>query len=111
LREGGEEVVGGMYCAGWVKKGPTGVIANTMADAFATAEAIAEDWLSDNRPFLQGEGDGWEGIREEAERRGCRRVSWEDWKKIDGVERERGRVLGKEREKFRRVEDMLDVLD
>ncbi|EFX04174.1 NADPH-adrenodoxin reductase [Grosmannia clavigera kw1407] len=34
----------GLYCAGWVKRGPTGVIASTMEDAFATADAIVHDW-------------------------------------------------------------------
>ncbi|KAK3901931.1 hypothetical protein C8A05DRAFT_34360, partial [Staphylotrichum tortipilum] len=28
----------GLYCAGWVKRGPTGVIASTMEDAFGTAD-------------------------------------------------------------------------
>lgn len=104
--------VPGMYCAGWVKRGPTGVIASTMADAFTTADAIAVDWHS-RIPlhFLKGGGPGWEGLREEAERRGCRRVSWEDWMRIDKEERRRGREMGKERLKFRRVEDMLAMLD
>lgn len=38
--------VPGVYCAGWVKRGPTGVIASTMTDAFITGDAIAADWLS-----------------------------------------------------------------
>lgn len=107
------EQLPGMYCAGWVKKGPTGVIAGTMQDAFSTADAIAEDWYS-HRPFINGakggSGLGWDGIKEEALNRGCQRVSWEDWKKIDAVEKERGRLKGKEREKFTRTEDMLAVL-
>lgn len=106
--------VPGMYCAGWVKRGPTGVIASTMQDAFSTADAIAEDWHS-HAPFLNankgGSGLGWDGVKEEAERRGCRRVSWQDWQKIDAVEKRIGQEKGKEREKFTRIEDMLAVLD
>lgn len=103
----------GIYCAGWVKRGPTGVIASTMEDAFSTADSIAMDWYNEEVSFLQGEREkrGWDGVKGEAERKGCRTVSWEDWKKIDAVEREKGKVKGKEREKFRRVEDMLAVLD
>ena len=108
------EHIPGMYCAGWVKRGPTGVIASTMQDAFATADAITEDWYG-HVPFLNLEGDGtglgWEGVKGEAEQRGCRRVSWQDWKKIDAVEKGRGQSKGKEREKFTRIEDMLSVLD
>ncbi|SPQ20054.1 f60c93fc-b821-42c2-93ce-2ad24f685711 [Thermothielavioides terrestris] len=55
----------GLYCAGWVKRGPTGVIASTMEDAFATADAIAEDWAggAGHARFLNGGGAvaGWEG--------------------------------------------------
>jgi adrenodoxin-NADP+ reductase len=103
----------GMYCAGWVKRGPTGVIASTMQDAFATADAIAEDWYS-HAPFLNangGSGLGWDGLKDEAERRGCRRVSWQDWQKIDAVEKKNGQLKGKEREKFTKIDDMLAVLD
>ncbi|KAL9622750.1 MAG: hypothetical protein Q9160_002868 [Pyrenula sp. 1 TL-2023] len=118
--DGSVKPLPGLYCAGWVKRGPTGVIASTMEDAFATAEAIAADWRDgDNAAaFLGGEGDaekkaGWEGVEQEVKRLGLRvrRVSWEDWKKIDRAERERGRGRGKEREKFGSVEEMLKVLD
>lgn len=104
----------GMYCAGWVKRGPTGVIASTMSDAFATAESIAEDWVG-KKEFLNSTRDdtrdGWAGLEEEAKTRGLRRVSWDDWKKIDEVERANGTKNGKEREKFTRIGDMLAVLD
>ncbi|PVH82715.1 mitochondrial putative NADPH:adrenodoxin oxidoreductase [Cadophora sp. DSE1049] len=103
----------GMYCAGWVKRGPTGVIASTMDDAFSTADSIAMDWYG-KVPFLNAEGGdslGWDGVKDEAEKQGCRRVSWEDWKKIDRVERSEGQKSGKAREKFTKVEDMLAVLD
>ncbi|KAF4636405.1 hypothetical protein G7Y89_g1689 [Cudoniella acicularis] len=110
---GGGAQIPGFYCAGWVKRGPTGVIASTMDDAFSTADSIAEDWYA-KVPFInQGHKSclGWEGIKEEAREKNCRRVTWEDWKKIDKVEKERGQENGKEREKFTRVEDMLAVLD
>ncbi|KAE9363725.1 NADPH:adrenodoxin oxidoreductase-like protein [Stipitochalara longipes BDJ] len=107
------KVIPGMYCAGWVKRGPTGVIASTMDDAFSTAESIRMDWHG-HLPFLnegKGSGLGWEGVKEEAENRSCRRVSWKDWKKIDAVEKSTGQKKGKEREKFTKVEDMLAVLE
>jgi adrenodoxin-NADP+ reductase len=107
--------VPGMYCAGWVKRGPTGVIASTMADAFSTADVIAEDWLS-HVPFIKGSSGesqkhGWEGLKEEAKKRGLRRVTWQDWKKIDQAERSKGKAIGKEREKFTGISDMLAVVD
>jgi adrenodoxin-NADP+ reductase len=123
----GSRHVPGMYCAGWVKRGPTGVIASTMTDAFQTAEIIAEDWIA-GAPFIgvgDGEGlegkrvetvgkrvkAGWGAIKAEAEKRGIRAIGWEDWKKIGEEEARRGKEVGKVREKFGSVEEMLKVLD
>lgn len=105
----------GLYCAGWVKRGPTGVIASTMIDAFATADAIAQDWAS-KAPFLSDEQKvdspaGWDAIKTEIDSRHARIVKWDEWQKIDRAERERGKLVGKEREKFIKTADMLSVLD
>ncbi|KAM7204441.1 hypothetical protein V8F20_003557 [Naviculisporaceae sp. PSN 640] len=106
----------GLYCAGWVKRGPTGVIASTMEDAFATADAIAEDLSKGNVPFLRHKegrpAKGWEGVRADTGvDKKAKVVGWEDWLKIDQAERERGKGDGKEREKFTRTADMLAVLE
>ncbi|KAJ4405364.1 NADPH-adrenodoxin reductase [Didymella pomorum] len=107
----------GLYCAGWVKRGPTGVIASTMQDAFTSADVIAHDW-ENNAKFLndaQGEDKsthlGWNGVKAEVEAKGVRPLSWDDWKRIDEEERARGKAKGKEREKFTSVDEMLKALD
>ncbi|CRG88919.1 ferredoxin--NADP+ reductase [Talaromyces islandicus] len=111
----------GLYCAGWVKRGPTGVIASTMMDAFGTADSIAADWEAQKGSgdgqisFLNSasggsSGLGWEGVRAEAHQRGLSPTSWADWQRIDSVERERGKEKGKIRDKFARVADMLNVV-
>jgi adrenodoxin-NADP+ reductase len=109
--------VPGVYCAGWVKRGPTGVIASTMADAFMSADIIAHDWES-GAMFLNTEGGenkstglGWDALKKEVVQRGVRPVSWADWKSIDKLERGRGKHLGKAREKFVSVEAMMRFLD
>ncbi|KAI1805221.1 FAD/NAD(P)-binding domain-containing protein [Daldinia bambusicola] len=103
----GQSHLPGVYCAGWVKRGPTGVIASTMEDAFSTADAIASDWNSD-APFLKGESSsGWEALRAGVEHGKCRVIRWDDWRKIDKAERERGLRLGKEREKFTSTTEMI----
>ncbi|KAH9887823.1 nucleotide-binding domain-containing protein [Xylariomycetidae sp. FL2044] len=114
LPQGGEGeqpgVLPGVYCAGWVKRGPTGVIASTMEDAFSTADAIAADWNS-AAPFLTGEShSGWEGLRAGIDHSRCKVIHWEEWKKIDEAERQRGLQAGKEREKFTSTQDMLSVV-
>lgn len=109
--------VPGIYCAGWVKRGPTGVIASTMEDAFATADAIASDFAA-GAPFLSADEkgsvrakDGWQGVSQDAKAKGLRTVSWEDWKRIDQMEKKKGKETGKEREKFTSIENMLKALD
>ncbi|EKG14209.1 hypothetical protein MPH_08584 [Macrophomina phaseolina MS6] len=102
--------VPGMYVAGWVKRGPTGVIASTMEDAFTTADSIVEDWEKGQK-FLDGDGAGWDALKAGVSDRGGRPVSWEEWKKIDEMERELGRAKGKERVKFVSKMQMLNFLD
>lgn len=108
LSEDGTRIPG-LYCSGWVKRGPAGVIANTMEDAFDTAESIAEDW-ENKEPFMSGT-EGWDALQEDAITKGLRPVSWDNWKRIDIAEKERGRAKGKAREKFTSIQDMLGVLD
>ncbi|KAK6411425.1 NADPH-adrenodoxin reductase [Elasticomyces elasticus] len=107
--------VPGMDAAGWVKRGPTGVIASTMDDAFLTADVVAGDWEGHARFMNHGDGlemkEGYDGVRRELESRSIRSVSWSDWEKIDVEERRRGKKRGKEREKIRRVDEMLALLD
>lgn len=107
--------VPGMYCAGWVKRGPTGVIASTMNDAFATGDVIAEDWLS-GKQFLRStetsNAGGWDAITNEIGRQATgKAVSWGQWHRIDKAEKEKGKTNGKEREKFISTADMLSVVD
>lgn len=108
----------GLYVAGWVKRGPTGVIASTMEDAFNTAEYLCQD-LNTGKSFLHGavgqipgEG-GWKGVQAELAKLGIghKRIDWNGWKTIDKLERARGSVLQKPREKITSVEEMKAVLD
>ena len=108
LSEGGTGIPG-LYCSGWVKRGPAGVIANTMEDAFDTAESIAQDWENEET-FMSGTG-GWDALQRETAVKRLRPVSWDDWKIIDALEKERGKAQSKEREKFTSIPKMLGVLD
>ena len=100
----------GLYCAGWVKRGPTGVIASTMNDAFATAESIAADW-AEGRSFLRASGDGWRGVALDAQKIGTKveRIDWQQWETIDGIEKSRGERQGRVRDKLGKVNEMLAV--
>lgn len=95
----------GFYVSGWVKSGPTGVIAKTMRESFEVAETLVEDF---NNGLIDREHKaGYEGLKHLIK---SRVVNWQDWKKIDRAEVERGKAVGKSREKFNRVDDMINVL-
>ncbi|KAM4692377.1 NADPH:adrenodoxin oxidoreductase, mitochondrial [Rhinophrynus dorsalis] len=99
----------GLYCSGWVKRGPTGVITTTMTDSFDTAQSMLEDTKSGTLNWSQPSA-GAEAIRELLLLRGIQPVSFSDWEKIDAVEIARGLEVGKPREKILNTEEMLRLV-
>jgi adrenodoxin-NADP+ reductase len=100
----------GLYAAGWAARGPVGVIASTMHDAYALSDIILQDHFAPSASPKHPE----DGLPD-ALARGIREgqvVQLDGWQKIDEAERRRAkdRGSGKEREKFTKVEDMLAVL-
>ncbi|XP_031424454.1 NADPH:adrenodoxin oxidoreductase, mitochondrial isoform X1 [Clupea harengus] len=98
----------GLYCSGWVKRGPTGVIATTMNDSFDTGRVLLQD-LDSGAIDLSEARLGAQGIAPLLEKRGVRPVSFSDWEKISGEEVRRGEAQGKPREKMLDVQEMLSV--
>ncbi len=109
----------GLYTAGWVARGPVGVIASTMQNAYALSALILSDHAtapapaSTSTPLLSREPEA--GAPPEVEHASnksgnARVVSLKDWQRIDAAERERGKRVGKPRQKFTTVEGMLKVL-
>ncbi|SCV68866.1 BQ2448_987 [Microbotryum intermedium] len=107
---GKQEANASVYVGGWLARGPTGVIATTMFDAFQLADQIAMDLMQD-RSVASPPAHPKQGLSLSSVEEGKRIVSWKDWERIDEVERERGGKLGKSREKICTVQEMLDVLD
>lgn len=95
--------VSGLYVAGWIKRGPSGVIGTNKPDGHETAESI----LADADALVPAAKPGTGALLELLRERGIRAVSFEDWRKIDAVEVERGKKVGKPREKISRVGEML----
>ncbi|MGH7964233.1 MAG: FAD-dependent oxidoreductase [Candidatus Binatia bacterium] len=94
-----------VYVAGWIKRGPSGVIGTNKLDAAGTVEAMLED----ARHYQTPEGfqpDG-EMIPLLLSQKGVRYVTFADWKRIDLVEIARGKKLGKPREKLTTLAEML----
>lgn len=98
----------GLYAAGWIKRGPTGVIGTNKPDAVETVTAMLEDLKAGAVP-APAAADG-EAIVKLIRRRQPAVVSYQDWLKLDELEISRGRACGRPRVKFTRIADMLDAL-
>ncbi|XP_010949102.1 NADPH:adrenodoxin oxidoreductase, mitochondrial isoform X3 [Camelus ferus] len=53
--------VPGLYCSGWVKRGPTGVITTTMTDSFLTSQILLQDLKAGQLP--SGPRPGYAAIK------------------------------------------------
>jgi NADPH-dependent glutamate synthase beta subunit-like oxidoreductase len=91
-----------VYVTGWIKRGPSGIIGTNRADSIATVATLLED-----RPTFSIQtrktGSAFKALL--AQR--THTVSFEGWKSIDRLEKEHGSRLGKPREKFTRIPEML----
>jgi ferredoxin--NADP+ reductase len=100
----------GEYVAGWIKRGPSGIIGTNKPDSVETVHLALEDAaagvvLSPSQPS-RDDTEAW--LRE----RGVEYVTYDDWHAIDAVEQERGQASTppRPRLKFSRVDEMMDVL-
>lgn len=93
----------GTYVAGWIKRGPSGIIGTNRADAVATVQSLQAD-LGRLDPSPK---PGAAGLFDNSERPRPTVVDYADWLRIDTEEQRRGALADKPREKFTRVADML----
>ncbi len=103
-----KQPVVGEYAAGWIKRGPTGVIGTNKPDAAQTVACMMEDLAAAR--ILKPEDPDAAAAERLIRGRQPRCVSYEDWLKLNELEVSRGRVAGRPRVKFTRVEDMLVAL-
>lgn len=98
----------GLYVAGWLKRGPIGVIAQTMNDAHETAASIAADVEAGK---LAGAKAGGDVLLQMLKDKGVRTVSYADWKRLEKWEEEQGKIRGKPREKVVDLDQALRIID
>jgi ferredoxin--NADP+ reductase len=91
--------VPGVYCTGWIKRGPSGVIGTNKKDATETVEHVLADARAGLLPRPEG-GDVEELLPENF-------VPYAGWQAIDAVERERGGAQGRPRVKLSRWDELL----
>lgn len=102
LMKDSNEIDKGLYVAGWLGTGPSGVILTTMNNGFSVAQAIIEDFKDGKIKARNAQG----GL----DPKKFRSVTWDDWLKIDKIETEKGKGLNKPREKIHSIEEMLNIL-
>lgn len=98
----------GEYAAGWIKRGPTGVIGTNKPDAAETVASMIED-LGQGR-ILAPPAPTAAAAEQLVRERQSQCVSYADWRKLDELEVARGRPAGRPRVKFTRVKEMLAAL-
>ena len=98
-------VVPGVYTAGWIKRGPSGIIGTNRACAVQTVGSLMDDLNN-----LPADRTGTEALANILKERGVRSIDFTEWQRIDAEEISQGEPKGKPREKFTRREEMLQVL-
>jgi ferredoxin--NADP+ reductase len=96
--------VPGMYVAGWIKRGPSGIIGTNRACAIDTIDSLLAD-------LKTTECDPRDISRElffaSLRGRSLKLIDFQGWRKIDALERADGAAKAKPREKLTRVAAML----
>ncbi|XP_017038828.1 NADPH:adrenodoxin oxidoreductase, mitochondrial [Drosophila ficusphila] len=91
----------GLYVAGWLGTGPTGVIVTTMSVAFAVAKNICDD-ITVNVVDTSSAKPGYDADEKQV-------VTWDGWQRINDFESQAGKAKGKPREKIVSIAEMLRV--
>ena len=93
------------YCAGWIKRGPSGVIGTNKKDATETIEAL----LADGRAGRLTRARNGLLLEDVLTERGADFVEYAGWQAIDAAERSAGEPLGRPRVKLHTWDKLLHV--
>ena len=92
----------GLYAAGWIKRGPSGVIGTNKKDATETVELLLEDARAGKLPPRTGGS-----LEELLAGRGAEPVLYAGWEAIDRAERAAGEPHGRPRVKLCSWDELL----
>lgn len=97
----------GEYTAGWIKRGPQGVIGTNKACATESVRCLLED-VTKLQPAPQRDPDA---IKQLLVERDVRVIDFKDWQKLEQLEQATGKAQGRPAVKFVDVAEMLRQLD
>jgi ferredoxin/flavodoxin---NADP+ reductase len=93
------------YAAGWIKRGPSGVIGTNKKDATETVELLLED----ARAGKLVRADSSKTLESVLDAKGASYVEYGGWQAIDAAERAAGEPLGRPRVKLTAWEALLEA--
>ena len=106
VEDSGESVTG-LYTAGWIKRGPTGVIGTNKTCAQETVGCMVEDLAAGN--INMPEDPSVEGAEALVQQRQPDAISYPEWLNINEVELSRGEAEGRPRVKFTSIPEMVSI--
>ncbi|ETW04854.1 hypothetical protein H310_03975 [Aphanomyces invadans] len=99
-------VVPGLYCAGWIKRGPSGIIGTNINCARETVASVLSDAGSLPRVSLKPIAD----LRAKLTASGRPIVDWNMYQRVEAAEVAAGAARGKPREKLTSIDAMLALV-
>jgi len=106
IDESTDEPVPGVYTAGWIKRGPSGIIGTNKKCAQGTIDALLEDVAAGTLPEPSPDANDLADLLAE---RKPDHVDWDAWQRIDAHEQALGEPQGRPRVKLTRIADMLEA--
>ena len=99
--------VSGIYTAGWIKRGPTGVIGTNKTCAKETVGCMVEDLTAGQINMPEDPSVG--GAQKLIDARQPESISYLEWLRIDAEETSRGEADGRPRVKFSDIAQMVAI--
>ena len=105
--DGEGQQIPGVYCTGWIKRGPVGLIGHTKADAIETISHVIADRAMWWQPGKPAESE----ILATLDARGVKYLEWKDWLTLDAKELALGAQDGRERKKLFDREEISSIIE
>ncbi len=102
-----DKIVPQLYTAGWIKRGPSGIIGTNRACSVETVNNLLSDLDQLSSLPINTNSDV---IYSLLDKRQVNYINYSQWKQIDSAEVERGATKDKPREKFTYVDEMFQII-
>jgi ferredoxin/flavodoxin---NADP+ reductase len=99
--------VKGEYVAGWIKRGPSGVVGTNKACASDTVKVLVAE--QESLPTISADNAKPEAVTKLLENKGVHTISFKHWQALDAHELSQGVSQGRPRVKVTSVERMLEL--